>query len=239
MIIKLLLGIVFLVIVFWQYQKFLKLGSEQTRQYIYRIIFYGLIAAILLAVFTGRMHWLGAAFAAFLGIAKIGFSTFLRALPFLNVLRKNQAFSSPTFRTEFLEVKVNLNSTEIRGVVLSGPHEGAQLEELSTEELQTLEEHYQNRCKRSYYLIRMMRQRRGENVNNGTDAPSGFSSAGDPTIEESLLILGLTGSPSKKEIVQAHRSLIQKLHPDRGGNDYLASRINLAKDTLIKHFHNK
>lgn len=52
--------------------------------------------------------------------------------------------------------------------------------------------------------------------------------------DEALDILGLGKNPSNDEIIEAHRRLIQKLHPDRGGNDYLAIRVNLAKDILLK-----
>ena len=54
--------------------------------------------------------------------------------------------------------------------------------------------------------------------------------------EEAYEILGLENPSSKSEISKAHKRLIQKLHPDRGGSDYLAKKINLAKDFLVGEF---
>ncbi len=57
---------------------------------------------------------------------------------------------------------------------------------------------------------------------------------GKMTQLEAYEILGLDSTASREQIIMSHRKLIQKLHPDRGGSDYLAAQINQAKDVLLK-----
>tara|TARA_B100001939_G_scaffold348235_1_gene374656 strand:+ start:15035 stop:15520 length:486 start_codon:yes stop_codon:yes gene_type:complete len=56
--------------------------------------------------------------------------------------------------------------------------------------------------------------------------------------EEALEILGLQPNPTAAEIKEAYHRLMLKIHPDQGGSDYLASKINQAKDVLLQE-HNR
>jgi len=73
--------------------------------------------------------------------------------------------------------------------------------------------------------------------NKGRDAgdqqDSGLGRAEHMTRTQALEVLGLTQGANEQEIIEAHKRLMQKFHPDRGGNDFLAAQLNQAKDTLL------
>jgi len=51
--------------------------------------------------------------------------------------------------------------------------------------------------------------------------------------EDAYAVLGLAPGASETAIREAHRRMMAKVHPDRGGSDYLAAQINQARDVLL------
>jgi len=51
-------------------------------------------------------------------------------------------------------------------------------------------------------------------------------------------ILELEEDASKQDILAAHKRMMAKNHPDKGGSTYLASQINQAKDLLLDELEN-
>ncbi|WP_096086525.1 molecular chaperone DnaJ [Agaribacterium haliotis] len=237
-----LIPILIVVFLVWLFSRSLKkMPPKERRARLFQYLSYGLIALLLIAVVTGRLHWFGAVAAGALAIAKIGASTALRFLPFLQMGRRAGLFKNPVFRTEHIEMRLDLQSGKISGQVLSGEFAGKQLDELSDSELTSLQQSLESQDKRAWYLLGVYRQRRG-GPNNQQQQQQHYqndSNLANPSIDEARLILGLDEQYSKKDIDLAYKRLMQKLHPDRGGNDYLASRVNLARDLLIKHIDNK
>ena len=53
------------------------------------------------------------------------------------------------------------------------------------------------------------------------------------SVSEAWETLGLSPGADQTAIIAAHKKLMGRLHPDKGGSNFLASRVNLAKDRLI------
>jgi hypothetical protein len=68
----------------------------------------------------------------------------------------------------------------------------------------------------------------------GEDTAQGRTNGAAMTETEAWQVLGLEPGASRDAIREAHRNLITKLHPDRGGSTYLARQINAARDILLQ-----
>lgn len=53
------------------------------------------------------------------------------------------------------------------------------------------------------------------------------------THAQACAVLGIDTNPSRQAVIDAHRKLMQKLHPDKGGSAHLAQQLNEAKRVLL------
>jgi len=138
-------------------------------------------------------------------------------------------------RSAFLDMELDHDTGAMRGVIVAGPRQGTQLDALDVDTLIGLigEIDEESRALLAAYLDR---RDAGWREHAQADAAAGRSSAprGPMTHEEAYQILGLERGASTEDIVGAHRTLMKKLHPDLGGTNYLAARVNEAKDTLLR-----
>ena len=139
-------------------------------------------------------------------------------------------------RSAFLDMELDHDTGAMRGVIVAGPRQGTRLDALDVDTLIGLfgEIDEESRALLAAYLDR---REAGWREHAQADAAAGRSSAprGPMTHEEAYQILGLERGASTEDIVGAHRTLMKKLHPDLGGTNYLAARVNEAKDTLLRN----
>jgi len=204
-----------------------------------------LAAGLLTLVLTGRVHWLAAVFAAMLPFVR-GLLILLGHIPLLkrvlagvDTLKSRSEPSSgqtSTVQSKYIRMTLNHDSGDINGEVLAGQFKGSTLDQMNLEALLQLlrecQDDEESVALLQAYLDRVhadtWRQQAG--AQGQQRAPS---EPGEMSREEALQILGLSSDAGEAEIIETHRRLMQKLHPDRGGSAYLAATINLAKDTLL------
>lgn len=83
------------------------------------------------------------------------------------------------------------------------------------------------------YIQRLWQWRQQQTQSQQSNQQSRVINPGKMTREQALAVLGLEANPDEAAILAAHRRLMAKLHPDKGGTDYLAAQLNLAKQTLL------
>ena len=205
-----------------------------------------LIAILVLLAASGRLHWLLALAAGVLPFLRwiagllIGplVGRWFRTL--FSAARPAPAGGAAapqvsTVATADLRMTLQHDSGDMDGEVLRGSLRGSRLSDLDLDALRALRADFA--AADSLQLLDAYLERRfpgwqgdGEYTADGRGAPP---SAPPMDEAQALQVLGLAPEASRDDVVDAHRRLMQKLHPDRGGTDYLAATLNQAKEVLL------
>ena len=87
-------------------------------------------------------------------------------------------------------------------------------------------------------LGRLFAQRaasRGADQRGAGAGPRRPSASAGMSLSQAREILGLGAGAARKDIIAAHRRLMQRNHPDQGGSNFIAAQINDAKDVLLRN----
>ncbi|MDL0433569.1 molecular chaperone DnaJ [Marinobacter sp. TBZ242] len=234
--------VILLLVVAWVWLR--NQPASQRKPAILKLVLIAGVAMVVLLAVTGRLHILFALL-AFL------FPLLRRFLPSLltgstggagraEAGSGNQSHVS----SEILDMTLDHDSGTMSGEILKGPMAGRALADLTESEFIELLGYCREHDEDSARLLESYLDRRfgdswraddqaGAGSGESRDRSGSDNARGPLTEREALDILGLEPGASREEIVQAHRRMMQKLHPDRGGSNYLAARVNEAKEQLL------
>ncbi|MGQ0486280.1 MAG: DnaJ domain-containing protein [Hyphomicrobiales bacterium] len=140
--------------------------------------------------------------------------------------------------TGLLAMELEHDTGRMDGTVLAGPLQGRQLSALSEAELRSLHRLCGNAADQSLALLEAWLDRSKPDWRRAWGRPAGGGAAapggGAMSRQEAFAVLGLKPGAATGDIRAAHRRLMKEFHPDRGGSDYLAAKINQAKDVLLQ-----
>ncbi|GAB6053325.1 DnaJ domain-containing protein [Magnetospira thiophila] len=205
------------------------------------------IGAVLFMVLTGRIAWMFAFLPLLVPLALRWRSVLQQAKVFRRMASAAAGGSGarPGQRSEvetrFLRMRLDHANGELSGEVKEGTLAGRDIGSLSLEQLldllqlcraeddesARLLEAYLDRARTGDWRTRYQEKNQGSR-----DRRPGFSSDAMDRAEAAR-ILGVAATASTAEIKAAYHRLIAAVHPDHGGSDYLAAKINRAKDVLL------
>ncbi len=216
--------------------------STQKKQIRGRMLLGGGIGIVLVLLVTGHLNPIIAVIVAALAIGQRILAVASMASMFKGFRNSMKGAAGPSVgnasdvETRFLRMSLDHDTGAMDGVVLAGDYQGRRLAELALEELKSLlvvcrAEDPQSATVLEAYLDRVHGDSWRESFRGEGGEPG--SAASRMTPAEAREILGVGADAKREEIIEAHRRLMQKNHPDRGGSTYLAAKINQAKGILL------
>ncbi len=146
-----------------------------------------------------------------------------------------------TIQTHFLSITFDETTGSISGMVRQGRFAGYRLQDLKPQVYitfwQECQADPQSLAVFEAYLDQQTGRQWREQWRNSTSSPQTQENLADrPMTEaEAYAVLGLPVGASRDAIQAAYRRLMQRLHPDQGGNDYLAACLNRARALLLEN----
>jgi DnaJ domain len=231
-----LIALVILVGGLWAIRRYGKLTPAASRNFTQKLAGGGIMAFSALLAARGRMN---IAIPLFLfGLGMIGkTAAFPNGFP--------GGFSWPGNRssgqksrvaTGLLAMELDHDTGSMEGEILAGPMKGRKLSALSREDLSAFHVLCSGAADQSQQLLEAWIARNRPEWRDGytgDGAKTPRSKSGPMSREGALAVLGLAAGATADDIKAAHRRLMKDFHPDKGGSDYLAAKINAAKDVLL------
>ena len=199
--------------------------------------------------FTGRLHPVAAVIGAALPFLAKAVSLITRGAQFAAILRvlRNFGLGSKTassrsanapgtseITSRYIHMVLFHETGLIDGKVIEGQFQDAKLSQLEIAQLiELLREIQDDQDSMNLLIAYLERQHPSWQQDTGIQTPSPSSDT-EMNEAQALDILGLENSATKEDVVLAHRRMMQKMHPDRGGSTYLATKINAAKELLLR-----
>jgi len=247
-IVRVIVVLLFLGFIYWSLNSLARRFALTGKQAQLVIVLGAILSGIIMLIVMGRLpiHFILAPIGVAVTFLLRMLPAALRLLPLWQMWKskrpvygqnatqaKNQ---TSTIRTQFLEMELHHDSGDMDGKVLKGAFAGSRLSELSLEQLIKLGKDCQVEADSMQILEAYLdRMHDGWRQNYESESATSANMAeAEMTRELALEVLGLSGEVTEDDIVKAHRRLMQKLHPDRGGTDYLAKKINAARDYLTQ-----
>src|SRR5258708_31898408 len=193
----------------------------------------GIIAAVLIVI---ALIW-SERFAMFLTPLAVLLPAWRRVRSMLSGISGPSPARDSTVETRFIRMTLDHDTGTMSGTVLEGRFAGMRLEELRRCELLSLLRECRAEDEEAARLLEAYLDRVRSNWHDemaGEEARgTPPSSSPDVTVEEAYAILGLPPGADAEAIKAAHHRLMKQLHPDHGGTDYLAAKLNRARDVLL------